>query len=105
MTPENVTGFFEGIGESFVSFFDKPVVEEQVAVVAEEIAREEVAIAKGEVAPAPASAPTAVPAPAFTPDIVEPERSWAARYAPHLILGGLGVGAVVVLVLALGKKD
>lgn len=105
-TTEKDTGFFEDIGSAFSSMWDKMSGGDQTAIAAEDIAREEGGVAKMQMAPtttpAPAASPAAVPPSASV--VVEPERSWAAQYAPYMIFGGLGVGAVVVLVLAMRKK-
>ena len=102
-TTEKQTWLPEDVEGMFSSFFDKLGIGDQAAVEAEDAARMEAAIAT---AGTPAAAPAPPPAtslPTTSLPTVTPE-PWHQKYAPHMVIGGLGIGAAVVLVLAMRKK-
>lgn len=90
------TGDIEGMVSGF---FSKLGIGERAAEEAEGAARE-VASA----APGPTSISDVAPS-TQTPRVqVEDTTPWYVQYAPHMVIGGLGLGAVVTLVLVMRKR-
>ena len=91
------TGDIEGMVSGF---FSKLGIGERAAEEAEGAAREEAAA----VTPGPTSISEVAPS-AQTPRVqVEDTTPWYVQYAPHMVIGGLGLGAVVTLVLVMRKR-
>jgi hypothetical protein len=91
------TGDIEGMVSGF---FSKLGIGERAAEEAEGAAREAAAAA----APGPTSIRDVAPT-AQTPRVqVEDTTPWYVQYAPHMVIGGLGLGAVVTLVLVMRKR-
>jgi hypothetical protein len=90
------TGDVEGM---ISGFFYKLDLGERAAEEAEGAAREEGAAASG-----PTSISEVAPS-AQPPRVsVEDTTPWYVQYAPHMVIGGLGLGAVVTLVLVMRKR-
>lgn len=110
------------VGDTVSNVFNKLGIGDRAAAEAEDVARLEASILEAEDTPwetfvetvqsvvSPSQAPATTPGAA--PQSDEPtdeddedsETPWYQQYAPHMVIGGLGLGAVVVLVLAMGKK-
>lgn len=100
---EKETWWTGDVGEMFESFFLKLGIGEQAGQEAQYVAREAAGETAGptsisEVAPSVQQAPTVQVEDTDAPP-------WYEGYAPHMVIGGLGVGAVVILLLVLRKKD
>lgn len=106
-------------GQNAVSnVFNKLGIGDQAAVDAEDVARMEAAVLEAEDTPwesfvetvqsvvSPSQAPATSGGSSQSDESSgdEPPAPWYQEYAPHMVIGGLGAGAVIVLVLAMRKK-
>jgi len=100
------------LGSVVSEVFDKLGIGDRAASEAEDQARMEVAVATAGAQPAekggalPVAAPTTLlqtPPSRMSVD-EDSETPWYLQYIPHMAIGGLGLGAVIVLVLAMRKK-
>ena len=98
---EKETWWPEDVEEMFSSFFDKLGIGDKASAEAQAVARETAAEAAGpttlsEVAPSVVSTPSV--------SVEDTAAPWYVQYAPHMVIGGLGTGAFVMLVLYLKKR-
>lgn len=102
--PEKETWWTGDVGGMFESFFLKLGIGEQAGQEAQDVARMEGAISTAVQPPSPGMAPSEPAAPGAPVRTVTPPRPWHVRYAPHMVIGGLGVGVVITLVLVMRKR-
>jgi len=86
------------------SFFNKLGIGDQASEQAENTARVEGAVATASVVPSPEPPGPAAPGAAVQSTTTTSPRPWYVQYAPHMVIGGLGLGAVITLVLVMRKR-
>ena len=96
---EKQTWWTGDVGGMFASFFSKLGIGEQISSEAQDAAREAAGETMG-----PTSINEVVPGMDRRPSVVVEENPWHVKYAPHMVIGGLGFGALITLLIVMRKR-